>query len=110
MAVAIKVGYPCHDPASRKSRPSSRLELKTLLLRYHIAVCSVLELNRRRSGWPSRLKSTTPNTLQPAEDVVGGSIAIPPAPPGTDAVVIGTGSVPPFNTHKFHYGVTKRYK
>src|SRR4029453_6011928 len=58
-------------------------------------VCRVLELNRRQSGWPSRLKSTTPTTLQPADDVVGGSTAIPPAPPGTAAIVIGIGSSTP---------------
>ena len=46
MAVAIKVRYSYHAPASRKSGPY-RPELKTLLLRYHIAVCRVLELNRR---------------------------------------------------------------
>ena len=46
MAVAIKVGYPYHAPASRKSWPN-RPEMKPLLLRYHIAVCRVLELNRR---------------------------------------------------------------
>ena len=43
MAVAIKVGYPYHAPASRKSRPN-RPDLRTLLFRYHIAVCRVLAL------------------------------------------------------------------
>ena len=46
MAVAIKVGYPTTlQPAGRVG--PFRPELKTLLLRYHIAVCRVLELNRR---------------------------------------------------------------
>ena len=34
MAVAIKVGYFYHAPASRKSRPI-QAGLRTLLLRYH---------------------------------------------------------------------------
>ncbi len=46
MAVAIKVRYFYHGPADRKVGPN-RPKLKALLLRYHIAVCRVLELNRR---------------------------------------------------------------
>ena len=46
LAVAIKVRHAYDSPADRKSGPN-RPELRTLLLRYHIAVCRVLELNRR---------------------------------------------------------------
>ena len=38
MAIAIKVGYFYHAPVSRNRRPI-QAGLRTLLLRYHIAVC-----------------------------------------------------------------------
>src|SRR5438105_2370780 len=52
------------QPAGRAGL--NRPELRTLLLRYHIPVCRVLELNTSFSGWRAAETVSKPLPLQPA--------------------------------------------